>query len=148
MIGDTPLARLDSDHRNLLIERYFPYASHQVLILSTGTEVDERYFEELRPKLAKVYHLDFKEDFMLPNSTLNRHIEQRGDRTIPLIGRIERIVQVRTGGRVSELFVQVQGGEVILTGRAATFHIKQLATQAVLEELSGETLTNAIEVYC
>ena len=85
---------------------------------------------------------------MLPNSTLNRHIEQLGDRTIPLIGRIERIVQVRTGGRVSELCVQVQGGEVILTGRAATFHIKQLATQAVLEELSGETLTNAIEVHC
>ncbi len=85
---------------------------------------------------------------MLPNTTLNRHIEQRGDGTSPLIGRIERIVQVRTGGRVSELCVQVQGGEVILTGRAATFHIKQLATQAVLEELSGETLTNAIKVYC
>ena len=30
MILDTPLGRLDSSHRQLLIERYFPYASHQV----------------------------------------------------------------------------------------------------------------------
>ena len=83
---------------------------------------------------------------MLPN-TLNRQIEQRAEGPDALIDQIERNVHARTGGRVVDLCVQVQGPEVILTGRAATFHIKQLATQAVLEELSGETLTNAIEVY-
>lgn len=83
---------------------------------------------------------------MLPNTTLNRHSDQRGDGNSLLIERLEHLVQVRTGGRVSDLRVQLQGGEVILTGRAVTFHVKQLATQAVLGELSGETLTNAIEV--
>ena len=29
VIIDTPLGRLDSDHRRLLVERYFPHASHQ-----------------------------------------------------------------------------------------------------------------------
>jgi DNA sulfur modification protein DndD len=39
VIIDTPLARLDRDHRRLLAENYFPHASHQVLMLSTDTEV-------------------------------------------------------------------------------------------------------------
>jgi len=37
---DTPMARLDAAHRQHLVERYFPNASHQVIVLSTDTEVD------------------------------------------------------------------------------------------------------------
>jgi DNA sulfur modification protein DndD len=59
LIIDTPLARLDRDHRTLLAEHYFPNASHQVLILSTDTEVDEAYFEQLAPAISKAYLLDF-----------------------------------------------------------------------------------------
>lgn len=59
IIIDTPLARLDSDHRRLLVENYFPLASHQVIILSTDTEIDQSYFEELRPGVARAYHLDY-----------------------------------------------------------------------------------------
>ena len=59
IIIDTPLARLDSDHRKLLAQHYFPFASHQVLILSTDTEVDQSYFEELRSSVGQSYRLDF-----------------------------------------------------------------------------------------
>lgn len=41
VVIDTPLARLDSVHRGRLIEDYFPKASHQVILLSTDTEIDE-----------------------------------------------------------------------------------------------------------
>lgn len=59
MIIDTPLARLDADHRMLLSRHYFPKASHQVVILSTDTEIDERHFLALRPAIARSYELAF-----------------------------------------------------------------------------------------
>lgn len=45
---DTPLGRLDSSHRTNLIERYFPAASHQVILLSTDTEIGKVEVERLR----------------------------------------------------------------------------------------------------
>ncbi len=59
IIIDTPLARLDRDHRHLLAENYFPHASHQVLMLSTDTEVDESYFETISPNISHAYLLEF-----------------------------------------------------------------------------------------
>ena len=40
---DTPLGRMDHTHRRNLVERYFPQASHQVILLSTDAEVDQTY---------------------------------------------------------------------------------------------------------
>ena len=59
VIIDTPLARLDSDHRRLLVERYLPSASHQVLVLSTDTEVDEAAFAALEPAVSHAYRLRY-----------------------------------------------------------------------------------------
>jgi len=45
---DTPLGRLDSSHRTNLVERYFPTASHQVILLSTDTEISQVEVGRLR----------------------------------------------------------------------------------------------------
>lgn len=58
-IVDTPLGRLDSGHRLNLVQNFFPVASHQVIIFSTDTEVDEKYFEELQDDIAKSYKLEY-----------------------------------------------------------------------------------------
>jgi DNA sulfur modification protein DndD len=58
-IVDTPLARLDSDHRSNLVENFFPSASHQVVIFSTDTEIDRAYFDELKSSLSRCYHLEY-----------------------------------------------------------------------------------------
>lgn len=59
MIVDTPLARLDSEHRSNLIERYFPAASHQVILLSTDTEVDEALVSSMGRNVSHAYRLDY-----------------------------------------------------------------------------------------
>lgn len=56
---DTPLGRLDSDHRTNLVNEYFPYVAHQVVILSTDTEIDRPYFRQLEPFVARAYHLQY-----------------------------------------------------------------------------------------
>ena len=58
---DTPLGRLDSVHRMHLIERYLPYASHQLLLLSTDEEISGPYFEKLEPWIGRTYHLEYDE---------------------------------------------------------------------------------------
>lgn len=62
MIIDTPLGRLDSDHRHRLIEGYFPHASHQVVMLSTDTELDRRNCEMLSRHVSHAYHLDYDQN--------------------------------------------------------------------------------------
>jgi DNA sulfur modification protein DndD len=58
---DTPLGRLDSSHRQNLVERYFPAASHQVILLSTDTEIREPEAKQLREfgAIAREYRLDY-----------------------------------------------------------------------------------------
>lgn len=61
-IIDTPLGRLDSSHRRHLIERYFPSASHQVLLLSTDEEIVGSYFQALEPFITRTYLLAHDEE--------------------------------------------------------------------------------------
>lgn len=56
---DTPLGRLDSVHRLHLIDRYFPKASHQVLLLSTDEEIDEDSYARLAPKISRSFRVEF-----------------------------------------------------------------------------------------
>ncbi len=59
IIIDTPLGRLDSEHREKLIKNYFPTASHQVIILSTDTEIDEEFYQELSPEISHAYSVEY-----------------------------------------------------------------------------------------
>jgi DNA sulfur modification protein DndD len=56
-IIDTPMARLDSKHRAKLVDHYFPRASHQVLILSTDEEIDDKWYPRILPHVARAYTL-------------------------------------------------------------------------------------------
>lgn len=62
VVVDTPLGRLDGEHREHLIERYFPFASHQVVLLSTDTEIDERAFHRIKKHVGLSYCLDYDHD--------------------------------------------------------------------------------------
>jgi len=59
IIIDTPLSRLDSTHRDNIVNNYFPNAGEQVVILSTDTEIDNDYFRSLKPRLSGAASLEF-----------------------------------------------------------------------------------------
>jgi DNA sulfur modification protein DndD len=59
IIIDTPLSRLDSTHRDNIVNNYFPNAGDQVIVLSTDTEIDTNYYRNLKPYLAGAAKLEF-----------------------------------------------------------------------------------------
>lgn len=59
IIVDTPLSRLDSTHRDNIVNNYFPNAGDQVVILSTDTEIDTDYYRALKPRLSGAAILEF-----------------------------------------------------------------------------------------
>jgi DNA sulfur modification protein DndD len=61
VVVDTPLGRLDSDHRGQLVRKYFPNASHQVILLSTDEEVDRGQREALGGSVGREYLLEYDE---------------------------------------------------------------------------------------
>lgn len=62
MIVDTPLGRLDREHRDNLMKFYFPRVSHQVIILSTDTEIDELYVNQLDEHISQSYLLEYNHE--------------------------------------------------------------------------------------
>jgi DNA sulfur modification protein DndD len=52
IVIDTPLSRLDSTHRDNIVNNYFPNAGEQVIILSTDTEIDKDYYRALKIRLS------------------------------------------------------------------------------------------------
>lgn len=61
-VVDTPLGRLDSIHREYLVNRYFPRASHQILLLSTDEEIDRALYSALEPSISRTYLLNFDDE--------------------------------------------------------------------------------------
>ena len=58
-IIDTPYARIDETHRNNITSEYLSTISDQVIILSTNTEIDEKAYKEIKPKLNGKYLIEY-----------------------------------------------------------------------------------------
>jgi len=57
---DTPLARLDKQHRMNLVEGFYPIASHQTVIFSTDMEIDAKYYSTLYPYITRSYSMQYQ----------------------------------------------------------------------------------------
>ena len=62
VIIDTPLSRLDSNHRYALIDQYFPYISKQTILLSTDTEIDHGYFLALKENIGDSFTIKYDQE--------------------------------------------------------------------------------------
>ncbi len=59
---DTPLARIDSIHRNNILNDFFSKLPGQIIILSTDEEIDAASVKMLQPQLASVYLIEHRKD--------------------------------------------------------------------------------------
>ena len=70
VIIDTPLSRMDSNHRISLITAYFPQASKQTIILSTDSEIDQHNYELMKENVGDEFTLVY--DDVKKCSTIKR----------------------------------------------------------------------------
>ncbi|MED3721790.1 DNA sulfur modification protein DndD [Geobacillus stearothermophilus] len=56
---DTLFGRLDRTHKENLIQKYLPVVANQVIILSTNTEVDEYYYNQMKPYIQREFSLHY-----------------------------------------------------------------------------------------
>lgn len=56
---DTPYARIDETHRDLLTTKYLPNVSNQVIILSTNEEIDKKLYSTMKNYICNEYLLEF-----------------------------------------------------------------------------------------
>ncbi|MEZ4706545.1 MAG: DNA sulfur modification protein DndD [Caldilineaceae bacterium] len=59
IIIDTPMGRLDSEHRQALLTRFFPGAANQIILLSTDTEINAEAYQQLKPVISHAFALEF-----------------------------------------------------------------------------------------
>lgn len=54
---DTPLGRLDGKHMTNLVDRFYPHASHQMILLSTDREIGHKEYKKLVKRVSRSYKL-------------------------------------------------------------------------------------------
>ena len=62
VVVDTPLGRLDRDHRLAMVRTFFPHVAHQVILLATDTEVDRELAAEVAASVSHGYLMAFDDE--------------------------------------------------------------------------------------
>ena len=71
MVVDTPLGRLDEAHRKGVLN-HLARREHQVILLSTNTEVVGDYLHEIAPNVQRKFRIDFERLGDIGESTVRR----------------------------------------------------------------------------
>lgn len=77
VIIDTPLSRLDSNHRETLINSYFPNASDQTIILSTDSEITADYYRMMKDNVGDEFTLVYNDNTKSTSIHLGYFMEER-----------------------------------------------------------------------
>ncbi len=54
---DSPLGRLDGEHLTNLTDRFYPFASHQLILLSTDREIGIKEYAKMSKHITRSYHI-------------------------------------------------------------------------------------------
>ena len=79
---DTPLARLDEEHRESLVEKFYPYASHQLIIFSTNSEINKEFYPKLEPFIERSFVIKYDADKGQTQKHDNYFFDNKGEKLI------------------------------------------------------------------
>ena len=79
---DTPLARLDEEHRESLVEKFYPYASHQLIIFSTNSEINGEFYPKLEPFVERSFVIKYDSNKGKTKKYDNYFFDNKGEKII------------------------------------------------------------------
>ena len=79
---DTPLARLDEEHRDSLVEKFYPYASHQLIIFSTNSEINSEFYQKLEPFVERSFVIKYDSEKGKTVKHDNYFFDNKGEKII------------------------------------------------------------------
>jgi DNA sulfur modification protein DndD len=79
---DTPLARLDEEHRENLVEKFYPYASHQLIIFSTNSEINGIFYPKLESFVERSFVIKYDSDKGKTKKYDNYFFDSEGEKII------------------------------------------------------------------
>ena len=79
---DTPLARLDEEHRESLVEKFYPYASHQLIIFSTNSEINGEFYPKLEPFVERSFVIKYDSNKGKTKKYDNYFFDNEGEKII------------------------------------------------------------------
>ena len=74
---DTPLGRLDGEHLSNLVERFYPFASHQIILLSTDREIGHKEYVKLSEYVSRSYRITCDRAASITTITPGYFMEER-----------------------------------------------------------------------
>ena len=79
---DTPLARLDEEHRDSLVEKFYPYASHQLIIFSTNSEINSEFYPKIEPFVERSFVIKYDSEKGKTRKHDNYFFDKKGEKII------------------------------------------------------------------
>ena len=76
-IIDTPLGRLDEEHRDGLVNEFFGRATEQMIILSTNEEFDNTLYSKIHEQISRSYLLSYDTERMASKITENSYFNKQ-----------------------------------------------------------------------
>ena len=79
---DTPLARLDEEHRDSVVEKFYPYASHQLIIFSTNSEINSEFYPKIEPFVERSFVIKYDSEKGETRKHDNYFFDKKGEKII------------------------------------------------------------------
>lgn len=89
IVIDTPLSRLDSEHRVSMVDEFMPHVSHQVIILATDAEIDNELYDRLQPSISHTYEMQYDPHVGAMTYEIKNPLAPRQSELLGIIGAYE-----------------------------------------------------------
>lgn len=125
---DTPLGRLDEEHRDNITRKYYPALSEQVVLFSTNSEITPKRYKDISENISKSYLLfndgantSLKTDTLIRQAMIRFKIDTE---STELLDRITNIYNFKRDTITGRIALSLSIEKVVFFTKMKTVYLK------------------------